>query len=326
MEQIKKKENNNPIYLPSMTQPNSYNKSKKKGKQDKNTEFKGKFLDSIKYRQLHDINHKYITFMKVENDQLWQAFRKKLNQVSNRLDGSYCPKRHNRAWYPNGEYIVKRRYNYTESGLEHHYEKNNVEQKNPIDLPLTKKKDSEYLQDFLEYDKAKPGEYIITIEYCSSCEEHSNITQHSSDTIFKDLALKYQKIIKERFPFITVILKPIDVDIVKSDAYKLPRVDKNGGEYLGNVPINEQFKQCRIGAFEIQISTIKNNIKDKRIIHSKLKTKKFPNVTNVLDKIVSFMPQFKLNLVLYDKEDYEDLEKMNGIQVNIYLCKSNIVK
>ena len=29
------------------------------------------------------------------------------------------------------------------------------------------------------------------------------------------------------------------------------------------------------------------------------------------------MPQFKLNLVLYDKEDYEDLDKMNGIQVNI---------
>ena len=323
MEQVKKKDS---IYLPTMTQPNSNNKTKKKGKQEKNAEFKWKFLDSIKYRKLHDINSKYIDYMKVENDPIWQTFRKKNNQVSNRLDGSYCPKIHNRAWYPNGEYIIKRRYNYTESGLEHHYEKNNVEQKNPIDLPLTKKKDAEYLQDFLEYDKAKPGEYIITIEYCSSCEEHSNITQHSSDTIFKDLALKYQKIIKERFPFITVILKPIDVDIVKSDAYKLPHVDKNGGEYLGNMPINEQFKQCRIGAFEIQISTIKNNIKDKRIIHSKLKTKKFPNVTNVLDKIVSFMPQFKLNLVLYDKEDYEDLEKMNGIQVNIYLCKSNIVK
>ena len=174
----------------------------------------------------------------------------------------------------------------------------NVEEKKPIELPQTKKKDADYLQNFLEYDKAKPGEYIITIEYCSSCEEHSNITQHSSDSIFKDLALKYQKIIKERFPFITVILKPIDVDIVKSDAYQLPRVLINGGEYQNNLPINNQFKQCRIGAFEIQISTIKNNMVDKRIIHSKLKSKRFPQVTNVLDKIVSFMPQFKLNLVL----------------------------
>ena len=320
------KENYNQVYLPNMTQPNSTFKSKKKKKQDKDTEFKGNFLHSIKFENLHGQNHKFVDFMKIQNEKTWQIFRKKNNKVSNRLDGSYCPKIHTRAWYPNGEYIIKRRYNYTESGLEHFYEKNNVEQKKSIDLPLTKKKDVEYLQDFLEYEKAKPGEYIITIEYCSSCEEHSNITQHSSDTIFKDLALKYQKIIKERFPFITVILKPIDVEIVKSDAYKLPKVLKNGGEYQDNFPINNQFKPCRIGAFEIQISTIKNKIIDKRIIHSKLKTKKFPNVTNVLDKIVSFMPQFKLNLVLYDKEDYEDLEKMNGIQVNIYLCKSNIVK
>ena len=139
MEQVKKKDS---IYLPTMTQPNSNNKTKKKGKQEKNAEFKGKFLDSIKYRKLHEINRKYIDYMKLENDPIWQTFRKKYNQVSNRLDGSYCPKIHNRAWYPNGEYIIKRRYNYTESGLEHHYEKNNVEQKNPIDLPLTKKKEN----------------------------------------------------------------------------------------------------------------------------------------------------------------------------------------
>ena len=329
MEQTKSKDEQgkNNVYLPSMTQPNKTSQKKLKDKKDKkDNTFKGNFLYSQKFEKLHNINEKYCKLMQIEHEVDWQIFRKKSNRVSNRLDGSYCPKMHSRAWWPNGEYRVKRRYNYTESGLERFYEKNNVEQKKPIDLPLTKKKDIEYLQDFIEYDKAQPGEYIITIEYCSSCEEHANITQHSSDTIFKDLAIKYQRIIKERFPFITVILKPIDVDIVKSDVYKLPKVKKNGMDYQDNHPINDQFKQCRIGAFEIQISTNKNGVKDTRIIHSKLKTKKFPNVTNVLDKIVSFMPQFKLNLVLYDKEDYEDLDKMNGIQVNIYLCKSNIVK
>ena len=323
MEQTKTEKNetkNNQVYLPSMTQP-----SKKKNKGEKDNEFKGSFLYSAKFEKLHKLNEKYVRFMKVENMDKWQIFRKKNNPVSNRLDGSYWPKKHDRAWYPNGEYIIKHRYNHTESGLEHFYEKNNVEQKRDVDLPLVKKKDSEYLQNFLEYNKAQPGEYIITIEYCSSCEEHANITQHS-DTIFKDLALKYQKIIKERFPFITVILKPIDVDIVKNDVYKYPKTKKNGGYYINNFPINDQFKQCRIGAFEIQISTNNNGKIDTRMIHSKLKTKKFPNVTNVLDKIVSFMPQFKLNLVLFDKEDYEDLDKMNGIQVNIYLCKSRIVK
>jgi hypothetical protein len=38
------------------------------------------------------------------------------------------------------------------------------------------------------------------------------------------------------------------------------------------------------------------------------------------------MPKFKLKLILYDKEDYEDLEKMNNIQINLYLCNSNIIK
>ena len=315
---VNSKRNKNKIYLPNMTQPNN------KKKPNENQEFQGAFMYSAKFDQWHNINRKMVTFMK---DKIkWQKYRKAINPVSNRLDGSYSTKLNNREWYPNGEYIIKRRYNYADSGLEHFYEKCNVAEKKPIDAQLTQKADSYYMQDFLEYGKIGEGEYIISIEYCSSCEEHSNITQHSSDTIFKDLALNYQRIIKERFPFITVILKPINVDIVSNEKFKLPKVDANGGAYTNNRPINDHFKPCRIGAFEIQISTIKNGLKDTRLIHSKLKTKKFPNVTTVLDKIVSFMPQFKLNLVLYDKEDYEDLDKMNGIQVNIYLCKSNIVK
>ena len=193
MEQTKPK--NDMTHLSNNTQPNLNFRKKNKAKDKKDNVFVGGFLRSLKFEKLHDINQKYNKLMQKDKESEWQIFRKKYNQVSNRLDGSYCPKIHNRAWWPNGEYIIKRRYNYTESGLEHIYEKNNVEQKKNIDLPLTTKNDQEYLQDFIEYDKAQPGEFIITIEYCSSCEEHSNITQHSSDTIFKDLAIKYQKIL-----------------------------------------------------------------------------------------------------------------------------------
>ena len=141
------------------------------------------------------------------------------------------------------------------------------------------------------------------------------------------MAIKYQKIIQERFPFIKVFLKPIDVEIVKNIKFKLPKVTENGKSYPPYPRLNNQFKQCRIGAFEIQIATLnENNEKMIRIIHSKLKTKKFPDVNTVLKKIVSFMPKFKLKLILYDKEDYEELEKMDNIQVNLYLCNSNIIK
>ena len=146
-------------------------------------------------------------------------------------------------------HIVKRRYNYTQTGLEHFYEKNNVEQLKPIDNEQKAKKDSDYLKPFLEYENVTPGNYIITIEYCSSCEEHCGITQHGIENIFRELAMRYQRIIQERFPFIKVLLKPADVEIVKSEPFKMELPQKNGDPLPPFPFINDQFKQCRIGAF-----------------------------------------------------------------------------
>ena len=294
--------------------------SKAKPKSKEKAFFESKLNYSKKYSDLHNLNKDFVTYMK--NDKKWQKHRKEFYKVSNFLD-NYYNQFHSRPWYPNGKYQVRIRYNHTESGLEHIYEKNNVEQLLAIDKISKERNKNIISQNFIEVEKSKPGEYIIIIEYCSSCEEHSNITQHSSDTIYKDLALKYQKIINERFPFIKVLLKPIDVDIVKNIEVELPEVEVNGGQYKNTKSVNSYFKECRIGAFEIYI--MKYN-KDIKIIHSKLNTKKFPKVNTVLDKIVTFLPKFNLTLVLYDKEDYEDLDKMNDIQVNIYLCQSNTIK
>ena len=183
------------------------------------------------------------------------------------------------------------------------------------------------MKEFNEYNHLRPNEFIITIEHCSSCEEHKHFTNHENISIFKDLAYKFQKIILERFPFIKVLIKPIDVEIVKGERMKFPKLEENGGSYPSYPIVNNQFKECRIGAFEIQIATMnKKNEKIIKVIHSKLKTKKFPDINIVLNKIVSFMPNFNLKLVLFDKEDYDDLEKMNNIQVNLYLCNSPLIK
>jgi hypothetical protein len=111
-----------------------------------------------------------------------------------------------------------------------------VEQLNPIknsDLYEMKNaiKKTEELKDFKEYENISPGNFVITIEYCSSCEEHFNITQHGVDKIFRELALKFKKIITERFSFIKVYLKPIDVDIVKNTEFKIILPDNNGKAY-----------------------------------------------------------------------------------------------
>ena len=310
----------------------------KKDQISKNQKKRGKTLTKTKYdtdyhylvplvrfKDLGKENNKRQGYIKTEKQR--QEFLKKLFLVTNPIPNYYSPKYHDRSWWPNGQYIVKRRYNYTQTGLEHFYEKNNVEQLRPIDTEKKTKKESDYLKHFLEYESVNPGNYIITIEYCSSCEEHSGITQHGIENIFRELAIRYQKIIQERFPFIKVLLKPADVDIVKSEPFKMERPKKNGDPLPPFPFINDQFKQCRIGAFEIQISTKEADGKIiTKVIHSKLKTKQFPNVNTVLDKIVSMMPLFNLNIVLFDQEDYQDLDKMNDIEVNIYLCNSNTIR
>ena len=290
------------------------------------------FAPLLRLKDLGKINKKRQGYIKVENKR--QVFLKDLFKVTNQVPNYYSPKFHKRSWWPNGKYLIKRRYNYTQSGLEHYYEKNNVEQLNPIknsDLYEMKKervlRKEDKLQDFKEYDNISPGNFIITIEYCSSCEEHYNITQHGIDKIFRELAIKFQKIITERFSFIKVYLKPIDVDIVKNNEFRIRLPDKNGEAYPPFPAINDQFKECKIGAFEIQITTkdTKGNL-IKKMLHSKLKTKKFPVVENVLNKIAAMMPLFNLNLILFDQEDYQELDKMNNIEVNIYLNNSINIK
>ena len=269
-------------------------KIKKKGKSLSNNKTLSQIRDFhylvplMRFKDLGKENNKRQGYMATEKQR--QEFLKKLYICTNPIANYFSPKYHGRSWWPNGQYIVKRRYNHTQSGLEHYYEKNNVEQLKPIDTEKKVKKDSEYLKDFMEFDSITPGNYAITIEYCSSCEDHSGITLHGIEDIFRELAIKYEKIIKERFPFIKVYLKPADVDIVKNETFKMRLPAKNGDPYPSFPFINDQFKKCRIGAFEIQIAT-KDRLGNKKIslIHSKLKTKRFPNVNNVLDKIVSII-------------------------------------
>ena len=315
----------------------SLEQEKKRQKFPKNKKFDFSNIKNFHYfaplprlKDIGQINHKRQGYITTESKR--QQFLKKLFQVTNQVPNYFSPEFHKRSWWPNGKYRIKRRYNYTQTGLEHYYEKNNVEQLNPIknsDLYEMKNaiKKTEELKDFKEYENISPGNFVITIEYCSSCEEHFNITQHGVDKIFRELALKFKKIITERFSFIKVYLKPIDVDIVKNTEFKIILPDNNGKAYPPFPAINEQFKDCKIGAFEIQISTkdSKGNL-IKKMLHSKLKTKRFPIVENVLKKIAAMMPLFNLNLILFDQEDYQDLEKMNGIEVNIYLSNSHIIQ
>ena len=262
-----------------------------------------------------------------------QVLRKKLHPVSRELDNYFYSSLHKRGWWPNGRFIRKKYYYYAEPGLGCFYEKNNVAQlKDLRELKNAVKKKE--LKTFVEYSYIEDNQYAITIEYCSNCEEHQTYTFHKSE-LYKNYAINLQKCILLRFPFIKVILKPIDTDILKEEKYKLPKVDLKGN-FEKQIIINDKFKDVRIGAFEVQICFKKNGGELKKaLLHSKLETKQFPQILRILDKIVSYLPTFSGKIITYEKEEninentkdnlndeYNQKGFLEELQINIYLLNN----
>ena len=260
-----------------------------------------------------------------------QKLRKKLHPVSRDLDNYFHHKLHKRGWWPNGLFLRKQYYYYAKPGLGCFYEKNNVEQLKDL-RELKKETKKNILKNFIEYNFIEDNQYVITIEYCSNCEEHKTHTFHRAE-MYKNYAISLQKCILLRFPFIKVILKPIETDILKEEHYKLPKVDLFGNSEKKYV--NDKFKDVRIGAFEIQICFKKDGSETKTaLLHSKLLTKQFPEITKILDKIVSYLPNFKGQIITYEKEEEQENSKKNseeeiykkglleGLQINIYLLNN----
>ena len=264
-----------------------------------------------------------------------QNFRKKLHPVSRELDNYFC-NLHKKAWWPNGTFIRKKCYYYAEPGLGYFYEKHNVEQLKDL-RELKKETKKNKLKSFVEYNYIEDNQYTITIEYCSNCEEHKTHTFHREE-LYKNFALSLQKCIILRFPFIKVILKPIDTDILKNEKYKLPKVDDKGN--LEQKYVNDKFKDVRIGAFEVQICFKKDGENKKTaLLHSKLQSKQFPEISKILDKIVSYLTTFRGKIITYEKEEdkhenskdnnNEELFKkglLEGLQINIYLLNNAKIK
>lgn len=197
-------------------------------------------------------------------------------------------------------------------------------------------------QHYIEYDYIEDNEIIITIEHCNNCEDHSVHTQHINN-IYAKFAKILQKAILIRFPFLKIILKPIDTQILNT----------NSNYSNNNNIIDHRFKEVRIGAFEIQLAYVfkdDNNIKKLQIIEifSKLKLKQWPSLNSVLEKIMKNVPKLNLFINVYDKEE-EDKEikeeenkevdskekitsknilfsKFENIKINLYNLKDNQIK
>ena len=173
-----------------------------------------------------------------------QKYRKSQHPISRELYRYYNPDLHKKIWNPNGLFLREQYYYYIGPSLgfkDKEEQKKYTKNKNPK-IDNKNNKDKIIIKDFPEYNFLKNNEYKIIIEYCSNCEEHQVHTFHNSAT-YKNYAIKLQKCILLRFPFIQVLLKPIDTDI-KKIKNKLPKIGENDDDIKNKYNI-------KIGDFEV---------------------------------------------------------------------------
>lgn len=239
-----------------------------------------------------------------------QQLRKGAENSSRLLDNYYNPKIHPHNWRPTNSKIThSNSSNYNDSGFNSNYDYNKGSLNNNKERVIKKQ------IHFLEFDYMENNDSIIIIEHCSKCNEHQSHSQHINN-IYQNISKYLQRSILLRFPFIKVYLKPIDVQITNISKIKSTGLEDNS-------------KDIRIRAMEIQYAhKIDNNVTI-TLIHSKLNTGLWPNFANVLNKISFIVPVLNIKCVLYDKEEGLNDEnkqideflpsKFENIKVNLYI-------
>lgn len=175
-------------------------------------------------------------------------------------------------------------YKYSQSGLSHHYKTIKILEKLTVE-----EQNKRHLEDrrFKEIDQLKENEIYVFIEYCSNSEKTQVSTRHIEEK-YESFAKRFRQGILEKFPFIKVYLKSHSEDekITKYKVYK---------DVEANI-IEDQRTTVRIGAFEITLARKIGRMTKTELLFSKIKTKLWPSLPLLLQKIAQFLP--KTNLVV----------------------------
>ena len=228
-------------------------------------------------------NNFLIKARKSPNKDDYQIVRSQINGSSRFLDNYYDPKLHKNT-FKTGKKVSKALVDNT-----------NLNKINTI------KKDC--LKQYQEFEFIQENDFIVSIEHCSNCNEHLNHTHHINN-IYLNYAKGIQKSIQTRYPFIKVILKPIN---------------------------NEDSNEVRIGAMEIQL--FRGSDKSLILLHSKLKEKCFPSLNPLLEKISQYIPLFNLELNIINNnfislENHNknlNIEDLKNLEVNIYQVRHPLI-
>ena len=131
------------------------------------------------------------------------------------------------------------------------------------DLP-SKISNYQLLEPHLEYQNLQEGEVCVVILFCSHCHRHQRTTRHNEKQ-FAAYALKMETALRLVLPETAVVVR------------------KEVGLRL-------------IGALEVQICRRRRNALEKRLLHSRIITGAWPQVEEVAQRAMTFVPTFTFTL------------------------------
>lgn len=219
------------------------------------------------------------------------------------LDNHYNPNIHQKPFGVSKK-VPDNHYMHSKAGLSHNYKTIQILEKLAVE-----EQDKRFLEDrnFAELNILKEGEIYVFIEYCSNNEEKQISTRHIAEK-YEVFAKRFRQGILEKFPFIKVFLKndTYEDTVYKYKLYK-DALDKN--------KIENQRKVVRVGAFEITLARVERNIKKTYLLFSKSKSKTWPSLPILLNKISNFLPRTILMVNVFDENNTENKDNIEGMEI-----------
>ena len=219
--------------------------------------------------------------------------------MTDRLPGKYRSSLHTKPWFTSGK-VPEIKYSYTQAGLtpsSYPIRPRSIVPGKRLDqhptqssfLNVDEKHEDPPKREFKEYSFLKEAEVLLTIEHCDNCEDHANSTRHDPMKYFQN-AQTLKNAVHARYPMVKIITKPI-------------------------TKLDPLASTQRIGAFEVQISSKFRGKLNTELLHSKLVSRKWPDISEIISRIAAYLPTFQLLVTVFDEVGQE--KPLKGLRVSL---------
>lgn len=217
--------------------------------------------------------------------------------MTERLPGKYKTELHTKPWFFGGK-VPDIKYSYTIAGLTPSKypirprsivpgAKVNIQPIKPSFMNVDEMRSQEFKRDFREYNFLKDDDVLLTIEHCDNCEEHASSTRHDPAKYFQ-YAQAIKSSVLTRYPMVKILIKPVS-------------------------KLDPESNKKRMGAFEVQVSCKTKGKLTVSILHSKLDSRKWPDVNDVVSKLSTYLPTCQLFVTVFDQNNQE--KTLKGLKV-----------